>query len=509
MPALNYEQFKNQQTTAAPVDTGTSTDAPFESKPMTYEEFSNPKIRQFKLQQIEYNKAAKEATSFTSLVAKPIATGLVSPIVNAYQGVVEGYKQAAAQVQDKTFDPNEWAKTSFESWSSAITEAGNKIYDAKETVADSHKTALEKGVSIGEAGIGVLDALFSVAMTPLQVMSKIPVLGQAVDKVNELFSAIGGGASSIATKTIVQNLPISQKAKDTISPLVGEVSALTAQLITIGKGEDIIGKIADKTKQITGHLSTDIKEQAIPPETITDKIKKGVKPPEAPPTPPIAPKAEAPKGLSAKEVDTLKKEGYSDSAIAKINQTTIEQAPKIEPVGVPVVSVKEGEPVKEVPVKEPLIPVGKGEEKPSAVSERLGGSLTYQAATHEAGFKAFDEAVGGDIEKAFDIGMGKDVPKDVLPGIALGKAIDMVELGTNPDEVLDRINQLKNSPLGLSGTAAGQIAESFKEVDPDSATIRIKTIEDARRVSLEKAAKGDVKGFIGDTVAKIIKALEC
>lgn len=200
-----------------------------------------------------------------------------SPIMQGVNGMIKGYNDVATQTQPKSFNMNEGLKSGWENLSSTITDSQNRLQHAVDTFQNHNATALQKGVSAGEAAMGGLNGVFSLITTPLAVMSRVPVVGHVVDKVNELFGALGGGGSALA-QGVVDRLPLSQETKDTIKPLVGEIGALTAQIVAGKGGETLIPKITEKSNAVLEHIKNDAAiHNAIPDVPVTTEVKPTVK----------------------------------------------------------------------------------------------------------------------------------------------------------------------------------------------------------------------------------------
>ncbi len=190
-----------------------------------------------------------------------------SDVKSLVTGAIEGGKNAWQAGQDKSF--SNLGTPALEHGSKVlrdtINDSGARLANAVTKVVDAfHGTAspLEATVASGEAVMGGLNALFTPITVPLATVSGIPGVGHLADGVSALFGAIGGGASGVASKEI-DRLPISNKTKELIRPLVEEVAALGAQILVGGKVAKIaertqgVFKIADKSAQIVDAIKND------------------------------------------------------------------------------------------------------------------------------------------------------------------------------------------------------------------------------------------------------------
>jgi hypothetical protein len=185
----------------------------------------------------------------------------------------------------QSFNPTDWLNAGADQLGSTIQDAGSKLADAVSTIQDQHASALDKGVAVGEAGVGTLNALFSIITTPLTVISKVPGVGYAADLVNSIFGAVGAGGQDAAQDALAK-APISDTAKAKLKPLVGQLGSLATQLLVGKAGTEIIPDIADKSQEVAQAVADTAKEPATqeivrnqvqdtltkPPETAPDQI---------------------------------------------------------------------------------------------------------------------------------------------------------------------------------------------------------------------------------------------
>lgn len=196
-----------------------------------------------------------------------------SPVAKVKDAVVDYVKQTP-RLGDKITSPKQLTDIMAREAQPTWDDAKVRIDKAIEAWNNPEATKLEKGTRIGEATLGGINGLLSGVTATLKAAEGIPGVGKLAYGLNTIFGAVGAGASTIAGGA-VDNAPLSQKTKDTIKPLIEELSALTAQF-ALGKGSNAARKrVADITKQVTDVVGsekpssglTGLMEQAQKPET--------------------------------------------------------------------------------------------------------------------------------------------------------------------------------------------------------------------------------------------------
>jgi hypothetical protein len=98
--------------------------------------------------------------------------------------------------------------------------------------------------------VQVVSGAANVALSPItgffEAANQIPVVG-TVSKLISLPFSVVGEAAAYDTREVIKQLPISQKAKDDLTPAFEEINAIAVQLIA-GKAMDITGKKLELTK---------------------------------------------------------------------------------------------------------------------------------------------------------------------------------------------------------------------------------------------------------------------
>lgn len=146
-----------------------------------------------------------------------------------------------------------------ESFTQGVDHISNQIQIARDTTAST----MDRNVAVGRAVVGSLGTTFGILLSPFQAYATIPGVGHLVDGINETFAAIGGGAAGGATE-IVKQLPLSDRTKEKITPLVAETAALVSEFLAgkiigdaTGVVKEKISKLSDNSKQILNELSQD------------------------------------------------------------------------------------------------------------------------------------------------------------------------------------------------------------------------------------------------------------
>lgn len=150
------------------------------------------------------------------------------------------FQSSLADASPQTFNPIKIGQSVEDAYTSAIQDAGDKVAKVWEDMGlfgnKASNSALKTGVDVAGGGIGVVNGLLSPIGAAFKGAESVPVVGTAAKYINALFSAIGAGGSTAATNA-VDDLPISDEAKQTIRPVAADAGALAAQIIA-GKGTD-------------------------------------------------------------------------------------------------------------------------------------------------------------------------------------------------------------------------------------------------------------------------------
>lgn len=195
----------------------------------------------------KYQDPAKQVPDFP--IENPITSALKPKnILKATTQVLPGATQA---VKDIIADP--WS-VKRDAYTNLLPDMWKAIKDPIKEEAANIKALidLKKPMSNSEAvgtGAKAIAGVGKILFSPISALfagaNDIPVLG-TVSKLITVPFAAAGDAGAGAAKEIINKLPISQKAKEQISPGIEEIFALGAQ-IALGKtGWD--SKIMDRTK---------------------------------------------------------------------------------------------------------------------------------------------------------------------------------------------------------------------------------------------------------------------
>src|SRR3990167_2140371 len=210
--------------------------------------------------------AVASQSSPTQLSTTPRSKSLterLNPIPTALKGAEEGF--ASVEVPKRSISPMplvnvEGAKAA----GSVLENAFKDFYEraVKAGSADSEKVSFAENITrSAEAGVGLVNLLFSPITGALKGAQHDPIAGPAADLVNRFFGAIGGAGSEVAVKNALNNLPVSDKTKERLTPLVSEIGALVAQLGVAKVGHSAYTRIKGKTTEIVKTIDEDIKVQ--------------------------------------------------------------------------------------------------------------------------------------------------------------------------------------------------------------------------------------------------------
>lgn len=159
-----------------------------------------------------------------------------SDVKDVIGGAVQGVKDVIAQSPEKNISNigTPALDRGSQVLRDTISNSGDRLAKAVSTAFDTHASLLEKGVSAGEAGMGLLNALFTPITVSLATVEGIPGVGHLAEGVSALFSAISNGVG-VATGNVIERLPVSNKTKETVTPLAKEIMQLAAQIFVGGK----------------------------------------------------------------------------------------------------------------------------------------------------------------------------------------------------------------------------------------------------------------------------------
>lgn len=188
--------------------------------------------------------------------------------------------------------------------------------------------------------------------------------------------------------------------------------------------------------------------------------------------------------------------------------------PEVAPAGD---AFKAAEPVAEAPpagdetparplprAREPV--PGTGEEKPHALAEsvesRMGQDMgdlpTHQVAEDAVQLPQVRKVFDTDPQRAMDIAMGKrNPPKDLLARHFYAEAVNRADAAGDFETARKLATESK---LVGESTRMGQEISALRNVDPDSPTVAVQALHDARQAEL-KAKKTDVVKETAKTVA--------
>jgi len=455
------------------------------------------KLTLLRQQEAVAKQKATEANSLSGIL-KGTASDLGSRIAQTGKDI---YGALTTPPAEKSLDMQKSLEAGWDTIATTVQDTAKRFENVAKTYSQP-SSLVEKGAATGEAAMGVLNNLFLGITAPLKAVQGIPVVGYLADGVNNIFSALGAGGASVASDT-VDGLPVSQKTKDTIRPLIQEVGALTAQIVAGKVGGDVVARAATKSKAILDTLDSEIQvartavEKGIPKkvpvsgETITTEVSFANKY-EQPTTIPFGTKGK--ETLPSIQIGTqlIKspyiyepvKGGFLDTVV----KPEAPVAPEL-PRTAPITSTRRAGALPEIK--------GTGEIKARGLSQGIeakaienelskgfGDLPEYrQVSMAEQAQKAYDFLTKNP-EEARAVALGqKAPPRGMLPESVL---IAVERRAIAEGDVATMRELAVNSRLSLEATTMGQRIRTLAERDPTSPVGAIKTVQDARTASYEK-----------------------
>lgn len=145
--------------------------------------------------------------------------------------------------------PNSAAAAGFKVLSDNFQNLGDSLDTSIDTLRDGHASLLDKGISVGSAGLATLNGVFSLVTAPLATAQHVPGIGPVATGINNLFSALAIPGSTGAGDA-VEALPISDEAKAKIMPIAKQLGGLATQMIAGDAGGDVLGKVKDNAHTV-------------------------------------------------------------------------------------------------------------------------------------------------------------------------------------------------------------------------------------------------------------------
>ncbi len=470
---------------------------------------------------------------FQSGIPKPANTGFTSPTANILD-TGNAAMEKIMPVTSKSFNPQDWLQAGADSWTQTMISAAKGVLDSVSTFQDQHATALDKGISVGEAGMGVLNGLFSPITTTLASVQKIPGIGYLADGMNNVFNLLGQGGTTVA-QTALNKLPIPDTAKAKLNPLVGQIGALAAQLIAGKAGTDVIPDIAQKSHDVAQTLTEIAKDpNALDllqqhdatqnPSTIAPQVKGGFLDTVQKPSHADYAKSQGYEPITPTEKLPTIQMGPKPTSELPTIQASAPKAPElpgytVEPVKTPSVAPETAPGAIETPktrTTQTLKPIeGTGELKTRGLSQNVEASAIEKKLTDNFGdlpeYKTLslkDQAqkaadlISSKPEDARAIAMGeKAPPKGLLPESVYVAAEHQATIEGDVQTLKD----LANSKLAASATTMGQRIRTLGERDQASPIAAIQEVQKAREADLAKrgaSIQTDATARIRDSIRK-------
>lgn len=160
------------------------------------------------------------------------------------------------------------AEAAWKSWSGTITDTSNRFNAVIDTFRNKESSKLEKGVVLGQAGLGIVNTIFAPITAGINMLTPIPGIGHVADKVNQVFGGIAGGSGELGVAGLQEVPGLTPEQRTKLEPLVRELSGL-AGMVLAGRAS---GKTYADIKVKTNTLLTEFKNKTAPTRPTTSQI---------------------------------------------------------------------------------------------------------------------------------------------------------------------------------------------------------------------------------------------
>ena len=225
------------------------------------------KVRQFG-QEAYQARSELERTQGIGGLLRETGREAISGAVAGIKAVPTTEKSFGALIKDPYLPLKEGSKNLF----ATLDDSAKRIQDWGQVVSDPNSSVAKKVAATGSVGVGWLNNAFTVFSSPLAALSPIPGIGHIADSINKVFGAIGGVGEQFSTEVVLRNLPVSEKTKKEIEPLIRELGSLSALVLAGKAGADVTSKITKRTTEVTSKIKEDIKVQVQFLEEGTTKV---------------------------------------------------------------------------------------------------------------------------------------------------------------------------------------------------------------------------------------------
>lgn len=491
-----------------------------------------------------FNPAKEEATRLSekaTQMARPLSLAketVKETIAEPIKLFKKGFWSVGNEVKPKPLDafkdsPFVGLKEAGKSIADVFKDTAGRVEEWGAAISDPESSLTKKLAKTGGVGVGAVNNLFSLVNAPLVALSPVPGIGYFADSVQALFAGIGNIGSGTAD-SLLNDVPISEKTREELRPLVKELGALAALAATGKLTGDVVTKIKGKTIEISDKIKDDVAVQIkiheehpqttkIPIRTPNTKHTEyarsmGYEPYQAPETLPIIQFGKREKGeLPEIQVGTKEKQAPVPKGTRLVPEekpmfSDLFKEPEIRPVDVPLprqsfVAELVESPIKAtevvdrpVPTGEPaplMQPVGAGELKTPKLTEGVianaierdlitSGDLEhpqYRTANMKQQAQAAEQFVRTNPSEALRVAEGKSpAPEGIIPSMIFN-AVEALISRTGDGAMLAR---LVKGEMGRAGSAAGQFIRGFGERDVLSPVRTVTNIEKARATNYEK-----------------------
>lgn len=417
---------------------------------------------------------------------------------------------AVKGVIDKEVGVN-WATHPVQSFKNLVSNTGKAIDTAvqglisnavqfkSDVLSNTNRTEAEKVASTLNLLHSMANLIFLPVSETYSIASQLPVIKPAADAIGVVFSAAGKVVSFSADK-LLDALPLRAADREALRAPIENVASLAGQ-ITLG---GFIYEKLTSTMEAKGTITPeDIKATVKEAEQHVEDIKALPAPKESPKLNAAEqPLLEAPKRQSkaVKGITAASKPGNTPTE-GDLGAGTEPKSPSEEIV----------QPKTRVTSLKPI--EGTGETKIRGLSEGVEAKAIQNKLTDSFGdlpdYKTVNikeqaqkasDLISKDYETARAIAIGeKSAPKGVVP-----EAVYIaVENRAIAEGDIQTLKDLANSKLATEATTMGQRIRTLAERDPESPSIKIKEIQEAREKAVSQRAKKSVIEAKEDVVKQV------
>jgi len=376
----------------------------------------------------------------------------LSNAVSAVKSTVAGVVNTFTQPIQATYNPIEIGNAIQNAYTTSLKDTGDKI---STTFEDWKKNnPIQNAVNVGESGLGIVNTLLApIFAGPLAGAEKIPGVSLVARGINSIFAGIGAGSSQVGVNAL-NDLPISDETKKTLTPLVRDASGLAGMIIAGKTGFMDIDNFVGKNKTIVDTLQREMNTP--PPPEMKSEI--APVPPTSPTMPPVESKVESEANPLLQEAKKYK----SAEEFVKAQEVKPETpATAINKTSYDIISKS---------VKEDII--------------KQGDIQTHEVQKVDDWVKNATDILSQDPERVTRIAMGEEIAPKETPASVFYR---VAEKNAIENKGVPTILKLNESKIGVE---AGRNVNGFDVFNENSPLDRIKEVQ---RAVEKRTAKTAVK----------------